>query len=223
MEPDWNNEVARARAERKRRTRLGHGAHPAVLVVDFQRAFVEHASIRPSMVRALASTAQLLASARRHGIPVIYLAVVLDSLDQRPRAWRLRPGLTVHCLRNDPMTAIDERVAMQPTDVLVEKRVASGFFGTNLDEVLTLSGVDELIFAGTSTSGCVRATALDAHYRDYLVTVVEDCVDDFRPLSGEASLLDIQDRYGDVASLNETLAFFEQFGSAPAQVAQQGS
>lgn len=214
MEINWNEEVAHARAARQERAKLGRGLSPAVIVVDFQRAFTEHAGVRPSMRQALENTARLLASARDHGVPVIYLAVVLDSLDQRPLSWRIRPGLTVRCLRDDPMVAIDDQVAMQPKDILVEKRVASGFFETRLDEVLKSLAVDEIILAGTSTSGCVRATVLDAHYRDYLVTVVEDCVDDFRPLSGEASLVDIQDRYGDIASLDEMLASFDELRRA---------
>ena len=93
-------------------------------------------------------------------------------------------------------------------DIIVEKTVASGFYRTRLDDVVAELGIDEVIMAGTSTSGCVRATVVDAAYRNLRVSVVEECVDDFRTLSGEVSLWDMQDRFGDVVTLASVLERF---------------
>lgn len=206
---DWNAEVERVRQARRERTRVGPGARPAVVVVDFQVAFTRHDKIGPATTASLTSTARLLQAARGASVPVIYLVMVLDSLDDRMLAQRVRSSLTEGCRRGDPRTEVDPAVAPREGDHIVEKTVASGFYGTRLDELLGELRVDELVLCGTSTSGCVRATAVDAAYRSLHVTLVEECCDDFRPLSEQASLWDIQDRFGDVVGLEEALARFE--------------
>lgn len=205
---DWNDEVAKIRELRANRTRVGAGSTPAVVIVDFQKAFVEHEKCGPSAAVALANTAVLLDAARASGVPVIYLVMILDSLDDRMLAQRVRSSLTERCQRGNPWTEVASAVPVQPGDHVVEKTVATGFYNTRLDELLQELGVDETIVIGTSTSGCVRATVMDAAYRNYRVSVVEECVDDFRTLSGEVSLWDMQDRFGDVVSLQETLERF---------------
>jgi maleamate amidohydrolase len=207
---DWNEQVATIRRLRAERTKVGHGSKPAVVVVDFQKAFVEHENCGPSAAVALANTATLLDAARSAGVPVIYLVMILDSLDDRMLAQRVRSSLTERCERGNPWTDVSSVVAVQPGDHVVEKTVATGFYKTRLDELLQELDVDEIVFAGTSTSGCVRATVMDAAYRNYRVSIVEECVDDFRTLSGEVSLWDMQDRFGDVRSLAHTLDRFDE-------------
>jgi maleamate amidohydrolase len=221
---DWNAQIARIRELRASRTKVGPGATPAVLVVDFQKAFVEHEGCGPSAGVALANSAVLLDAARSAGVPVIYLVMVLDSLDDRMLAQRVRSSLTERCERGNPWTEVASAVPVQPGDHIVEKTVATGFYRTRLDELLQELEIDETIVIGTSTSGCVRATVMDAAYRSYHVSIVEECVDDFRTLSGEVSLWDMQDRFGDVVSIGETLARFDALRSergreAPAPVA----
>ncbi|WP_147104092.1 isochorismatase family protein [Nesterenkonia populi] len=212
---DWNNEVAKIQELREQRTKIGSGRKPAVVVVDFQRAFTQHEKIGESTATVLKNTAVLLERARQAGVPVIYLAMILDSLEDRMLAQRVRSSLTERCERGNPWTDFDERVAPQPGDHVVEKTVASGFYKTSLEDLLEELNVDELVMTGTSTSGCVRATVVDAAYRSYRVSVVEECCDDFRTLSGEVSLWDMQDRFGDVVSLEETLQRFKALtGSA---------
>jgi maleamate amidohydrolase len=200
MTIDWNTEVATIRELRANRTKVGPGTTPAVVVVDFQRAFTEHEHVGPSTPVALAHTNDLLQAARAAGVPVIYLVMILDSLDQRMLAQRVRSSLTERCERGNPWTEISSAVPAQPGDIIVEKTVASGFYKTELENVLAELGVDEVVMAGTSTSGCVRATVVDAAYRNFHISIVEECCDDFRTLSGEVSLWDMQDRFGDVVS-----------------------
>ena len=205
---DWNAEVERIRTLRAGRTRIGPGTSPAVVVVDFQRAFTEHDQVGASTAPALARTRELLDGARAAGVPVIYLVMILDDLDDRMLAQRVRSSLTTRCLRGDPWTEISPVVGPVDGDIIVEKTVASGFYRTRLDDVVAELGIDEVIMAGTSTSGCVRATVVDAAYRNLRVSVVEECVDDFRTLSGEVSLWDMQDRFGDVVTLASVLERF---------------
>lgn len=208
MSTDWNLEVAKIRELRAARTKVGPGTTPAVVVVDFQRAFTEHEHVGPSTPIALAHTNDLLVAARAAGVPVIYVVLILDSLDDRMLAQRVRSSLTERCLRGDPWTEISSAVPVQPGDHIVEKTVASGFYKTSLEELLLELGVDEVVMTGTSTSGCVRATVVDAAYRNFRVSLVEECSDDFRTLSGEVSLWDMQDRFGDVVSKASMLERF---------------
>lgn len=200
-DPDWNAEVAKIRELRANRTKIGPGQRPAVVVVDFQKAFTEHEQIGPTTAVALKHSQTLLEAARQAGVPVIYLAMILDDLDDRMLAQRVRSTLTARCARGNPWTEISPAVPVQPGDHVVEKTVASGFYRTRLDDLLTELGIDEVVVIGTSTSGCVRATVTDAAYRSYRISVVEECCDDFRTLSGEVSLWDMQDRFADVVSL----------------------
>jgi maleamate amidohydrolase len=206
---DWNLEMAKVREQRRGRTRLGPGMSPAVVVVDFQVAFTEHAACGEATQLALRNTKRLLDSARRAGVPVVYVVLVVDDLEDRMLAQRLRSSLTEACLRGDPRAEISSVVPPQVGDHIVEKRCASGFYETELHDLLQRLGIDEVVLAGTSTSGCVRATAVDAAYRDYRLALVEECCDDFRTLSGEASKWDIQDRFGDVVGTDEILARFD--------------
>ncbi|GLY29651.1 isochorismatase family protein [Kineosporia sp. NBRC 101731] len=206
--PDWNAEVARIRQLRRDRTKVGPGSRPAVVIVDFQKAFTEHEHVGPSTAVALKHSQTLLEAARAAGVPVIYLVMILDRLDDRMLAQRVRSSLTERCERGNPWTEISSAVPAQPGDHIVEKTVASGFYNTRLHDLLQDLGVDEVVVIGTSTSGCVRATVTDAAYRNYRISIVEECCDDFRTLSGEVSLWDMQDRFGDVVSLDWMLGRF---------------
>jgi maleamate amidohydrolase len=205
---DWNREVEGIRELRAARTRVGPGERPAVLVVDYQRAFTEHEKVGPGTAVSLAHTHELLEAARAAGVPVIYIVMILDSLDDRMLAQRVRSSLTERCERGNPWTEISAAVPPAPGDHIVEKTVASGFYNTRLDALLEELGIDEVIVTGTSTSGCVRATVVDAAYRSYRISIVEECCDDFRTLSGEVSLWDMQDRFGDVVAKREVLERF---------------
>lgn len=214
MTVDWNVEMQRIQELRRSRTRVGPGVRPAVVVVDFQRAFTEHEGCGPATRAALERTAELLAAARAAHVPVVYLRNAVDDLDDRMLAQKVRSSLTERCLKDDPWARISDVVAPAPGDTVVDKRCASGFYRTGLDDVLRGLGVDELVVAGTSTSGCVRATIVDASFRSYRISAVEECLDDFRPISGEVAKWDIQDRYGDVVPLAEVLARFEALAGA---------
>jgi maleamate amidohydrolase len=211
MTIDYNAEIEKSIEYRRNKPLRGAGTKPAVVVVDFQRAFVEGPRHGQETLDALTATAELLSVARESGVPVIYLTVIYDHLTDIPLAWRPEvagEGIS-KCLRGGEMTAIHPIVASQLGDIIVEKYHASGFYGTNLDEILKHLGIDTLIVAGTSTSGCVRSTVIDGAARSYRVQVVEECCDDFRTISTEAALHDLAERYGDVISLKTAIDYFQ--------------
>jgi maleamate amidohydrolase len=211
MPVDFNAEMERTIEFRKSKPLRGAGTNPAVVVVDFQRAFVEGPAFGEPTTNALNATAELLAAARDAKVQVIYLTVIYDYLTDIPLSWRPEyiGETTTKLMRGGEMTEIHPIVASQVGDIVIEKYHASGFYNTDLDEKLRHLGIDTLILAGTSTSGCVRATAVDAAARSYRFQVVEECVDDFRAISSESALHDLAERYGDVISLKDAIGYFE--------------
>ncbi|MEZ5076079.1 MAG: isochorismatase family protein [Solirubrobacterales bacterium] len=177
------------------------GERPAVVVVDMQRRFTEGRLSSPRTPQVLAATATLLERVRAASIPVYFLRVVYDSSADVGIAWSLKCPSIAECIAGSPPTEIDPALAPQPTDTVVGKQRASGFFRTELDELLRAEAIDTVILTGTSCSGCVRATAVDGAALDYRVIVVEDCVDDRAEASHQAALTDIQAKYGEVMTL----------------------
>lgn len=191
------------------------GASPALVIVDFQRAFTENKNNTDQVVDAMRSTQTLAARARSAKVPVLYLAIIYDTDLDVPLSWRKEGALFRQCERGSATAVINPMVAMGPNDLLIEKTHASGFYGTDLHERLQQMGIDTLLLAGTSTSGCVRATAVDAAARSYRVLTVEECCVDSRQFSSAAALYDIADRYGDVVHIDQA---FDYLGGLPITV-----
>ena len=218
---DWNRRNHHHAPGQGRKARLGHGTNPAVVIIDFQRAFTEHAGCGQHTMDALKATAELLDTARAHGVPVIHVALVVSELEDRMLAQRMRSSLTAQCRRGDPQAELHPLVLRLPGDHYVEKSVASAFYNTSLDALPAELGVDEIVLCGTSISGCVRATAVDAAYRSYFVSLVEERRDDFRPLSREASPVGHRRSLRRCGPLAEMTHHFEQ-RSALTLAAQKG-
>ncbi|MBS1879340.1 MAG: isochorismatase family protein [Actinobacteria bacterium] len=179
------------------------GRAPAVVVVDMQRHFTEGVLASPRTETVLAATAQLLERAREAGVPVFHLRVVYRSPAEVGVAWRQKCPSMSECLAGSRPAEIHPLVAPLAGETVIDKRRASGFFETELDQVLKAAAVDTVVVVGTSTSGCVRATAVDGAALDYRVIVVEDCVDDRAEASHAAALTDVQAKYGEVLSLDQ--------------------
>ncbi len=186
----------------------------AVLVVDLQRLFLDPPLGTAATPRVLARTARLLEGARAARVPVVYVHVVYDDGEEAGRVWSTKAPVMRGLLRGSAAAEIAPEVAPEPGDLVLEKRRASAFFGTDLDARLRHLGVEDLVVVGTSTSGCVRATVVDAAQLDYGVTVVEDCVEDRVPECHTAALADIRAKYGDVRGSEEVLARLREVASA---------
>jgi maleamate amidohydrolase len=210
---DYNEEVAKVDHLRDN-PKVGLGDKPAVVVVDFQLAFTTHG--RSDTDGKLHATAQMLEKARAAGVPIFYACVTYDTLADVPLTWRREDGIYSRCQRDLPSWQLNPIVAKEDGDVIIEKRHASAFYDTTLDAQLQELGIDTLLVAGTSTSGCVRSTVVDGAARSYRVMVVDECCDDWRPVSDAAALYDLADRYSDVVHLDSILEYLDKVGAPTA-------
>ena len=184
---------------------LEPGLRPALLVVDFVRAYLVPGSpLYAGVESARAAAVDLLAAARRAGIPVFHTNVVYEPGGRDGGVFfRKLPALA--CFergRHPELAAFAEGLEPRDGETVVSKQYASAFFGTPLDSRLKALGVDTLLIAGVSTSGCVRATAVDACQHGYVPLVVRDAVGDRHPAPHEASLFDLQAKYAEVIGLD---------------------
>ena len=111
---------------------------------------------------------------------------------------------------------IDGRLERRPEETVIVKKGASAFFGTNLASVLISQGIDSVILCGATTSGCIRATAIDLLQYGFPTLVPRECVGDRAQAPHEANLFDIQAKYADVVPLEEAIAYMESVSPVPA-------
>jgi maleamate amidohydrolase len=186
---------------------LPFGQRPALLIVDFVVAYLDPASpLYAGVEDALASNERLLAAARKAGIPVLFTNVAYTPGGKDGGVfYRKVPALKLF-ERGSPLGAFPE--SLQPVDgeLVISKQYASSFFGTHLAATLTAMGIDTLLITGLSTSGCVRATALDACQHGFLPFVVREACGDRHPGPHEANLFDLQAKYAEVISEAEAIA-----------------
>jgi maleamate amidohydrolase len=187
---------------------IGIGQRPVLVIVDMQKAFIAGKLGSDRTESVITATSTLLQAARANQIPIIFLRVVYQSPDEVGLVWQTKCPSMGDCVPDSEAIEFDPRVSPQPGEELIEKTRASGFFETTLQRALDRLGADTLLITGTSTSGCVRATAVDAAMRDYRTLIVEDCVDDRAPDSHHASLVDFHTKYGEVVSLEGLLETF---------------
>ena len=212
-----DDDTRRLYSERGLGGRQGAGRRPALVVVDLNHGFTDPESpLRCDADEAIAANVRLLAAARAHGCLVAFTTLVYDEagqkvakafIDKVPALLTLAPGTR--------WPVIDERLDPQPGEPVLMKLFASAFFGTALGAMLAAHGCDTVIVTGASTSGCVRATAVDAMQHGYRVVVPREAVADRAAGPHEASLFDIDAKYGDVVSTDEAVALLEAAG-APA-------
>jgi len=193
--------------QRKQRKRHGPGKAVAIVVIDMQVFFMRDGD--PVSDASIGANAALLARAREFDVPVFLVQVYHESIEQLSHTWRLAGGSPVMG-RDNPVVQFHPGLGKQDSDIVVVKRHASGFMGTDLDEQLRALGIDTILLTGTSTSGCVRATAVDGSARLYRVMVVEECVYEPRRISGPVALSDVASRYADIVTLNEAMEVIER-------------
>lgn len=191
--------------------RSGLGERPALIVVDMSVGFTDPSSpLACDLESVVEAIGRLLAAARAAGAPVIYTTVAYSEADRRTAAVFIEKVPALLALaEGSRFVEIDPRLAPEPGEPVVRKLFASSFHGTALATLLATEGCDSLIVTGASTSGCVRATAVDALQHGYRTLVPREAVGDRNPEAHEANLYDIDTKYGDVVSLEEALALLE--------------
>lgn len=197
--------------------RIGFGKRAAILVVDFIRAYTSLGAplYAAPVVEAVRQTVDVLAAARRKGVLVIYTRVIYNPSGIDGGIFVQKVPVLRTLVEGEPLAEIVPELPPARADVILNKQYASAFFGTSLAAMLTAQGVDTVIITGCSTSGCVRATAVDGMQHGFRVIVPRECVGDRRAEPHEANLFDIHSKYGDVVSRAEALAWLEALPSSP--------
>ena len=201
------------------------GPRPAILAIDLynkayqggNRPVIEvnrefSGSCGENAWKAMEPTQQLFAAARRAGIPVIYSTRHADTAGVHSTNRRM--GREV-----EDVYGIKEELAPHPGDLVIYKERASAFFGTPLIAHLRRLGVESLIICGESTSGCVRASTVDAYSYGFHNVLVEECTYDRSMLSHKVNLFDLHHKYADVMHVGEVIAHLDGM-TAPARAAE---
>ena len=186
---------------------LPFGVRPALLVVDVCRAYLDPASpLYAGVEDALAANVTLAAAARAGGVPVVFTRVRYTAGGRDGGLFYRKVPALAAFLDDNPLGDFDPSLRPLPGEVIVTKQYASAFFGTSLAAMLTALAVDTLLVTGFSTSGCVRATALDALQHGFVPYVVRDACGDRAPEPHEANLFDLHAKYAEVIGLADALA-----------------
>jgi maleamate amidohydrolase len=178
---------------------LGFGSKPALILVDFVQAyFAQDCDLYAGVEDILANAIALRDAARRAGILIIYtnVAYAPSLIDGGRFAQKVAP--LANFVAGHPMGAWPEGLAPADNELVISKQYASAFFGTTLASTLTANGNDSLIIAGLTTSGCVRATCVDCCSHGFIPIVARQSVGDRHQGPHEASLFDMQAKYGEV-------------------------
>jgi maleamate amidohydrolase len=191
--------------------RLGFGDSPALILVDFVQAyFDESCALYAGVEDALESALRVRELARAADIPVIYTNVVYYEEGRDGGVFFRKAPVLKNFLVGDPMG--NWPAGLQPADdeLVITKQYPSAFFGTSLASTLKGMGVDTLIITGVTTSGCIRATCVDAMSNGFIPIVVADACGDRHEAPHEANLFDMNAKYADVVGETEAIEYLQQ-------------
>lgn len=192
--------------------RLQPGTRPALLIVDVVTAYLTEGSalFMETAAAARDSNARLAAAARAGGVPVVFTNVQYRPDGSDGGVFYKKAPVLAAFVAGSPLGAFPEGLTPQEGDRVVTKQYPSAFFGTGLAEALHATSIDTLLITGYSTSGCVRASALDAMQYGFVPLVVREACADRHPGPHEANLFDLQAKYAEVISEAEALAYLGQ-------------
>lgn len=190
---------------------IGFGDSPALVIVDMQVDFVDPGSpstCAPIAQERLPAIQSLLNASRAVAIPVFFTQGIVDPSLIDVGLWKSKAHRNGRAeVLGTPGVEIVPELAPLPSEHVVRKRRPSGFFASDLDFLLRSHKVDTLLVAGTSMSGCVRATVVDAFSHDYRVMVIRECVVDRGLDVLENNLFDVEAKYADVLGLSDVLTY----------------
>ncbi|HEX5582357.1 isochorismatase family protein [Gaiella sp.] len=197
----------------------GVGTRPALVIVDMNNGFTDPESpLVCELDDTIDAIGRLLDVMRRAGLPIVFTTVSFGEGDKvTAKAFIDKVPVLLTLAAGTRWVEIDDRIAPREDEVVLNKLFASAFFGTALSSLLASHGCDSVIVTGASTSGCVRATAVDALQHGYRPIVPREAVGDRNPAAHDASLYDIDLKYGDVVSLDECVDALEELAAAHAR------
>jgi maleamate amidohydrolase len=197
------------------RQRLGQasgiGARCGLVLVDFVNGFVDAALLGGPHVEAAADRAvPLLHAFRAAGLPIAHARVVFAEDGSNHNVFCIKMPALKALTEHAPASQIVENLAPKAGELVMRKTSASAFFGTGLAEWLRQGDVDTVVVAGCTTSGCVRATVVDAMQFNFRTVVIEDCVGDRALEPHLANLFDMGQKYADVMTRDDFLARWQK-------------
>lgn len=191
------------------------GATPALLVVDFSCGFTDPESpLGAEMSAELAQTGRVLDAARETGAPVMFTSIAYEEGLADGGPWLRKVPSLGRLTVGSRWVRLDPRLGRRPGEPVVYKRGPSAFFGTDVASLLVARHVDTVIVAGATTSGCVRASVVDAMQYGFHTVVPRECVGDRALQPHEANLFDMAAKYADVVSAQEVIDYL-QSGKVP--------
>ncbi|MGH3318565.1 MAG: isochorismatase family protein [Streptosporangiaceae bacterium] len=184
------------------------GRTPALLVVDFSRGFTDADSpLGSDMSAEVEATRRVLGAAREVGTLVAFTSIAYEQSLRDGGAWLRKVPSLGQLTVGSRWVELDPRLGRRPDEPIVYKRGASAFFGTHLAGLLVAGQVDTVIVTGATTSGCVRASVVDAVQHGFQTLVIRDCVGDRAVGPHEANLFDMAAKYADLVSAEEAMGY----------------
>lgn len=189
--------------------RIGFGERPALVLIDYINGFTNPSyPLGANLDTEIGASQGVLEAARAGGIPILFTTVQYDTVEgDFAGVWQRKQHGLATLRAGTPAVEIDERLAPVAGERTLPKTYASAFFGTDLLSWLVSQTIDTLLLLGCTTSGCVRATAVDAVQYGFRPMVIADGVGDRSPAAHRQALFDLDLKYADVVSLNETLRY----------------
>lgn len=192
-------------------TRVGFGERPALILIDFcQGYFDPECDLYAGVEDALASALRIRAVAHEAGIPVVLTNVVYQSGGLDGGRFFEKAAPLRNFVYGNPMGAWPSGLKPRPDELIISKQYPSAFFGTSLASTLTALRCDSVLLAGLTTSGCVRATCVDAMSHGFRTAVIADACGDRHPAPHEANLFDMNAKYADVVTEVDVIAYLQQ-------------
>ena len=194
--------------------RSGYGTKPALLVVDFIYGFTDPTTpLGGDFSKELAVTADLLETFRAAQLPIVYTTIAYEpGFEDGGVFVKKIPSLKILEV-GSKMVDVDNRIRPRPDEYVALKKYASAFFNTDIDAYLKARSVDTIIMTGCTTSGCIRASAIDSMQYGYLTVVVEEGVGDRAQGPHDANLFDIDAKYADVVSVDEVNSYIKSLAA----------
>ncbi len=194
--------------------RIGFGRAPALILVDFVEAYFEPSSPLYAGVEAtLASALRVLAASRRAGIPRIITGVQYQKGGANGGVFFRKVPALRSFEEGNPLGAWPKGLVPEAGELVISKQYPSAFFGTSLASTLTANRIDTAIITGVTTSGCVRATCIDAVSHGFIPIIVEEAVGDRAEGPHRANLFDMSAKYADVVSEAETISYLDRLAA----------
>ncbi|MDA8709334.1 isochorismatase family protein [Gammaproteobacteria bacterium] len=180
----------------------GIGDHPALVVVDMCKAFIDSSSpLGFECDELIQANINLINKFRLNKLPVIFTTTIYRNASEASVFRSKIPALNILEPESDAINFIDDLAPLKD-EILIEKKFASAFFQTTLTDSLLKIQADSVVICGVTTSGCVRATAVDSLQNNFPTTIAEDCVGDRDLDAHKANLYDLQSKYADVIHSN---------------------